>query len=157
MPTLEALNDGREARLSALRSSLEQFATGPDLEVGRRVACKALRDYALAYDGLPASVQALACQRLMLSETQLTTAMNAPEILTQHLCATGQWTPPVQRVFRLLHERPEGLSRSELVDLARHTVGAKAEVDAALTPLLEEGLVRCRRRGRAGWYEVVRV
>ena len=158
--------DQREAQRQHHRRHIETLLARsdirPDLAELRHIVCRVLREFTLKYDGLPSTLRALACEKLVLTEKDLLDAMNAPEVLTVELEMTGRYSAPTAYVFRALYTRPEGLSRSDLLTLCRPAIGGTADLDVALLPLVQTRIVRATRREgktRRGvrWYQVVRV
>lgn len=157
----------REARRQTHRQQLEallaQCAIRPDLAELRTLMCTALRAFTQQYDGLPSTLRALACQKLVLTKTGLVKAMNAPDVLTNGLRDSGRYSETTAYVFRALYKRPEGLSRTELGSLCRPAIGGTVDLDVALLPLLEARIVKTEWRResvyvpRRRWYQVVRV
>lgn len=155
----EAQRQGHRRQLEAL---LTQYAIRADFVELRTRAAIALRAYTQQYKGLPSTLRALACEKLLLTDEGLRETMNAPDVLTYHLRTTGRYSGPTAYVFRTLHKRPEGLSRSDLLALCRPAIGGTADLDVALLPLVRTRIVRATRREgktRRGvrWYRVVRV
>lgn len=154
--------DQRQTHRRQLEGLLMDGSIRPDLAELRLRVGIALRAFTQYYDGLPRTLRALACQKLMLTETGLVEAMNAPDVLTRGLQETGRFSSSTAYVFRALYNRPEGLSRTALLNLCRPAIGGTADLDVALAPLLEARIVKHRRLRECGapgrrWYQVVRV
>ncbi len=152
----------RQIRRHQLEELLRQCAMRPDWAELRTLVCIALRAFTQQYDGLPSTLRALACQKLLFTEAGLQAAMNAPEVLTRDLRDTGGYSAPTAAVFCALYTRAHGLSRTDLLARCRPAIGGTADLDVALLPLVQTQIVRATRREgktRRGvrWYQVVRV